>query len=94
MTKRERVVSLMRQGVPDHEIVSQVGCTPRYVRGVRYVEKKRALGLRSSDNLTARHEVPQPTYAIPRPCGPFEELAWKVREREARRRELVLGMQS
>lgn len=29
-------------------------------------------------------------YAAPRPCGPFEELAWKLREREQKRREIML----
>ena len=92
MNKRQRILALIETGMTNAEIVTEVGCTTKYVRGERHDLRKKALGLRSKDRLSGHTEQLQPTYATPRPCGPFEELAWKVREREARRRELVLGM--
>ena len=78
---RNKILDMIGQGFTNAEIIAATGSSSKYV-----------IRLRWERNTKGKQPIPQPTYATPRPCGPFEELAWKVREREARRRELVLGM--
>lgn len=80
--KRDKILAMIAEGHSNEDIIAALGSSRKYVARLRWERNHKG----------KMPEPPKPTYATPRPCGPFEELAWKVREREARRRELVLGM--